>query len=333
MESGEAVLRISVTGAEGFIGSHLCERLMEAGHDVRALVNYNSQGSIGWLEEVHHYGSSLEVVFGDLRDRATTDEICRNVDAVAHLAALISIPYSYSNPQSYVDVNVSGTLNLLESLRGSSSRLMHVSTSEVYGTAQTVPIDETHPINPQSPYAASKVGADQLVNSYVTSFEVNAVTIRPFNTYGPRQSTRAFIGSVMSQLSSGTRELKLGNLEPTRDFTYVTDTAHAMLLALESSNGIGEVFNLGSQFEISMRELLHKIRSVCNVEFEVDTSQALLRPPKSEVERLISNSSKARQKFGYSPEFDGEKGLERGLVETWEWFSRRKFDQIPSGFR
>lgn len=326
-------MRISVTGAEGFIGSHLCESLVAAGHEVRALVNYNSQGRIGWLEEVESNGNSLEILFGDLRDRATTDEICRDANAVAHLGALISIPYSYSNAQSYVDVNVTGTLNLLESLRGSDKRLMHVSTSEVYGTAQTVPIDEAHPINPQSPYAASKVGADQLVNSYVASFELNAVTIRPFNTYGPRQSTRAFIGSVMSQLSSGARSLKLGNLEPTRDFTFVTDTAQAMVLALESSDGIGEVFNLGSQFEISMRDLLGKIEELCNVEFEVDQSEELLRPRNSEVERLISNSSKARAIFGYKPEYDGERGLERGLIETWEWFSKRKPEPAPTGFR
>ncbi len=314
--------RILVTGAEGFIGSHVAEHLIRQGYRVRALVLYNSFGSHGWLEESpEEIRDNLEIVLGDVRDPFAVREAVRGCDGVLHLAALIAIPYSYRAPDSYVDTNITGTLNVLQAVRDlQTPRLICTSTSEVYGTAQYVPIDEAHPLTAQSPYAATKIAADQLALSFYRSFETPVALLRPFNTYGPRQSARAVIPTIITQLLSGRRELHLGSLAPTRDFNYVGDIARAFAAALKAPEIDGQVINVGSQFEITIGDTVQAIMEVCGVEATIITDSQRLRPEKSEVERLFSDSRKAERLLDWQPEHGGLEGFRRGLDKTVAWF-------------
>ena len=316
-------MRVFVTGADGFIGSHLAEELVARGHDVTALVQYNSFNGRGWLDALPpETMDHLRVVSGDVRDAGFVRDAMAGHERVAHLAALIAIPYSYAAPASYLETNALGTLNVLEAARVNGvERLVHTSTSEVYGTAQYVPIDEKHPIVGQSPYSASKIAADQVAFSYWASFGLPVVTIRPFNTYGPRQSQRAFIPSLMVQMLSGAAQIFLGSLEPTRDLTFVTDTARGFATALESDNGIGRTFNMGSGFEVSMADVVAEVREISGSSAEIVEDNARIRPSHSEVERLWSDSSQMLEAFGWSPECGGRAGLRRGLESTYSWLS------------
>ena len=314
--------KILVTGADGFIGSHLVEALVEQGHEVRAFVLYNSFGSWGWLDTVDaSIRESIEVFAGDVRDPYGVKESMKGCDTVLHLAALIAIPYSYHSPDTYVDTNVKGTLNVVQAARELGvERVVHTSTSEVYGTAQSVPITETHPLQGQSPYSASKIGADQIAWSFYTSFDTPVVTLRPFNTYGPRQSARAAIPTIIGQIADGARRLQLGSLTPTRDFNFVRDTVRGFVAAAEAPDCLGEVINVGSGFEVSIGELVDLIAEAMGVEVEVETDAQRLRPEKSEVERLLASNEKAANLLGWTPEYGSREGLVRGLRETAEWF-------------
>ncbi|WHT21599.1 SDR family NAD(P)-dependent oxidoreductase [Crossiella sp. CA-258035] len=311
---------VAVTGAEGFIGSHLVERLVAHGHRVRAMVLYNSFGSWGWLDSLPaEVLDQVDVVLGDVRDQASARELIEGAEAVYHLAALIAIPYSYRAPRSYVDTNVIGTLNVLDAVRAEQTpRLVHTSTSETYGTALTVPISEAHPLQGQSPYAASKIGADKLVESYHLSFDVPAVTLRPFNTFGPRQSARAVIPTVISQLAAGATELKLGALDPTRDFLYVKDTAAAFhtLGTAPASAVVGELFNAGTGEEVSIGQLAEDLVRVMGVDAVITEEAQRIRPKNSEVQRLVCDAAKLRERTGWAPAHTRDEGL----AETIEWF-------------
>jgi dTDP-glucose 4,6-dehydratase len=316
-------MKVLITGSDGFIGSHLTEGLVRRGYDVRAFVLYNSFGSWGWLDDAEaSIRERLEVVAGDIRDPFAVREAVQGCDAVLHLAALIAIPYSYRSPASYVDTNIHGTLNLLQAARDCGvRRFIHTSTSEVYGTARFVPITEEHPLQGQSPYAASKIAADQLVYSFHASFGLPALIARPFNTYGPRQSARAVIPTIITQIASGAREVKLGAVVPTRDFNFVADTVAGFIAALESSAGVGEVVNFGSNYEISVGDTAELIAEVMQADVRFVTDQSRMRPERSEVERLWADNRKARELFGWQPEHGGRDGLRRGLAATVEWFS------------
>ncbi|MEV6105533.1 SDR family NAD(P)-dependent oxidoreductase [Streptomyces sp. NPDC051940] len=307
----------AVTGAEGFIGSHLVEALVTSGHRVRAMAQYNSWGSHGWLEALHpDVLGQVEVVLGDVRDPGSVQDLVEGADCVYHLAALIAIPYSYRAPHSYVETNVLGTLNVLQAVRQAAvPRLVHTSTSETYGTAQTVPITEDHPVNCQSPYAASKAGADQLVASYVASFATPAVTLRPFNTFGPRQSMRAVIPSVIGQLAAGAEVLRLGDLRPTRDFMYVRDTAGAFVAVGTAPHAdvAGRVFNAGTGSEVSVGEAVRLIAQLMDSGAVVEEDQQRLRPANSEVMRLLCDASRLRDATGWKPEHSLESGLEHTI--------------------
>jgi len=314
--------KILVTGADGFIGSHLTEALLNRGYDVRAFVLYNSFNSWGWLDHVSEtIRSSLDVFAGDIRDPHGVKVAMQGCDAVLHLAALIAIPYSYLSPDTYVDTNIKGTLNVLQAARELGvRRVIHTSTSEVYGTARFVPITEGHPLQAQSPYSASKIAADQLAYSFYASFGLPVLIARPFNTYGPRQSARAVIPTIITQIVSGQRRLNLGAVTPTRDFNYVQDTVAGFIAGLESEKGVGEVVNFGSNFEISIAETVHLIAETMGVEIEIVTDESRLRPKNSEVERLWADNSKAKQLLGWTPAYGGREGFKRGLVETAKWF-------------
>lgn len=314
--------KVLVTGADGFIGSHLTEALVRAGHDVRAFVLYNSFNSWGWLDRcAPDVAGKFEVFAGDVRDPNGVRQAMQGCDAVLHLAALIAIPYSYHSPDTYVDTNVKGTLNILQAARDLGvRRVIHTSTSEVYGTARFVPITEAHPLQGQSPYSATKIAADQLAYSFYASFGLPVVTIRPFNTYGPRQSARAVIPTIITQIASGQRRIKLGAVSPTRDFNYVQDTAAGFIAALNSDAGLGEVVNLGSNFEISVGDTVRVIAEAMGVEVEIETDEQRLRPAQSEVERLWADNTRARELFGWTPAFGGRDGFRRGLAQTAEWF-------------
>ncbi|HWC81137.1 MAG TPA: GDP-mannose 4,6-dehydratase [Pseudonocardiaceae bacterium] len=313
---------VAVTGAEGFIGSHLVETLVRRGHQVRALVLYNSFGSYGWLDSLEpEVLAQVEVISGDVRDPACTAEMVAGAHTVYHLAALIAIPYSYRAPRSYVDTNVIGTLNVLDAVRAAGvARLVHTSTSETYGTARTVPISETHPLQAQSPYAASKMAADKLVESYHLSFGVPAVTLRPFNTFGPRQSARAVIPTVVSQLANGARRIQLGALDPTRDFLYVKDTAAAFVaVGTAAASAVeGELFNAGTGEEVSVGTLAEDIARLMDVEVEITEDPQRIRPKNSEVMRLVADASKLRDRTGWQPAYTRDDGL----VDTIDWFRR-----------
>jgi dTDP-glucose 4,6-dehydratase len=316
--------KVLITGSDGFIGSHLTEALVRSGYDVKAFVLYNSMGSRGWLDYCDpDIDGQFEVFVGDVRDSYSVRNALRGCDAIIHLAALIGIPYSYYSAESYVDTNIKGTLNVLQAARDAQvKKIIHTSTSEVYGTAKFVPITEEHPLQGQSPYSASKIGADQIAQSFYSSFDMPIVTVRPFNTYGPRQSARAVIPTIISQIASGKSELNLGSLSPTRDFNYVADTVSGFVAALESRNGIGEVINLGSNFEISIEDLVKLISKIMNKTIKVRLDEYRQRPVNSEVERLWADNSKAKKIINWSPGYSKVDGLERGLAETIEWFSR-----------
>jgi dTDP-glucose 4,6-dehydratase len=313
-----------VTGADGFIGSHLVEAFVDQGEDVRAFVRYNAFNSWGWLDTVDEdVLDAIEIFSGDVRDPNGVRGAMRGVDVVYHLAALISIPYSYHSPDTYVDTNVTGTLNILQAARDlGTEKIVHTSTSEVYGSAQFVPITEDHPLQGQSPYAASKIGADQMALSFYRSFDTPVAVIRPFNTYGPRQSTRAVIPTIITQIASGRRTLELGNLHPTRDFSYVEDTARGFMAVADSDEAIGEVVNVGSGFEISIGDLVDLIAEAMDVEVSVETDEERTRPEKSEVDRLYADISKAEDLLGWTPAHGGRDGFKRGLQKTAEWFSQ-----------
>ncbi|MFC5147803.1 GDP-mannose 4,6-dehydratase [Streptomyces aureoversilis] len=311
---------VAVTGAEGFIGSHLVEALVAAGHRVRAMVQYNSFSSYGWLETLPgEVMNDVEVVLGDVRDPGSVHGLVTGTEAVYHLAALIAIPYSYRAPHSYVETNVTGTLNVLEAVRHLGiPRLVHTSTSETYGTAQTVPISEDHPINTQSPYAASKAGGDRLADSYHASFDVPVVTLRPFNTFGPRQSMRAVIPTVIGQVAAGERTITLGDLRPTRDFSYVKDTVAAFLAVgtAPAADVVGRTFNSGTGEEISVGDLVSLIGKIMDTELEVRADQERIRPAASEVMRLVCDAGRLRAATGWAPAHT----LEQGLAQTVAFF-------------
>lgn len=315
-------MKILVTGADGFIGSHVVETLVKSGHDVRAFVLYNSFNSWGWLDESDtSIRESIDVFAGDIRDPHGVDKAVENQEVVLNLAALIAIPYSYHSPDTYIDTNIKGTLNVLQAARRHGvKRVVQTSTSEVYGTAQYIPIDEVHPLHPQSPYAATKVGADQLALSFHASFDLPVGILRPFNTYGPRQSARAVIPTIISQLANKSK-VKLGSLSPTRDFSFVQDTANGFLAAAQSDAIVGQTINLGSGFEISIKETAETIAKLMNTKLELVDDEQRVRPENSEVERLHASIEKAKTLLGWQPELKGLAGFETGLKKTIEWFS------------
>ena len=315
---------VLLTGADGFIGSHLTELLVRQGFKVRAFVMYNSFNSWGWLDQCSSdVKGQFEVFSGDIRDPHGVKAAMKGCDAVLHLAALIAIPFSYHSPDTYVETNVKGTLNVLQAAKELGvKRLIHTSTSEVYGTAQFVPITEEHRLLGQSPYSASKIGADQLAYSFYSSFDLPVVTLRPFNTYGPRQSARAVIPTVITQIAQGSKKINLGSTTPTRDFNYVMDIVAGFNSVLVSNKGIGEVFNLGSNSEISIGDTANLIADLMGKEIEIITDQKRVRPENSEVERLWADNRKANRLFEWQPKYTGMDGFKKGLTETIEWFTK-----------
>lgn len=315
-------MKVLVTGADGFIGSNLVEALVREGYDVRAFVLYNSFSSWGWLDHcAAEVKGNFEVFAGDVRDPHGVKAAMQGCDVVLHLAALIAIPYSYHSPDTYVDTNVKGTLNVVQAARELGvSKVIHTSTSEVYGTARFVPITENHPLQGQSPYSASKIGADQIALSFHAAFGTPVSVIRPFNTYGPRQSARAVIPTIITQIANGERALKLGALHPTRDFNFVGDTVAGFIAALNTERCIGEVINLGSSYEISIGETARLIAEVMGADIQVLADQQRMRPEKSEVDRLWASNAKAEEILGWQPMYGGLEGLRRGLTKTVEWF-------------
>jgi len=308
--------KVLVTGADGFIGSHLVELLVIQGYKVKALAQYNSFNHWGWLEDVS-CKEQIEIVCGDIRDPHFCRHITKDVDIIYHLAALIAIPYSYIAPESYVSTNVNGTLNICQAaLDNNVCRVIHTSTSEVYGTAKYVPIDEKHPLQAQSPYSASKIGADAMAMSYFNAFDLPLTIARPFNTYGPRQSARAVIPTIISQIANGEKQIKLGDVSPTRDFNYVEDTCRGFLALAENDSCIGKTINIGSNYEVSVGDTLQLIKQIMksNVEFVLDEQR--IRPEKSEVNRLWCDNSKITQLTNFTPQYD----LEAGLIKTIDWF-------------
>ena len=310
--------KVLVTGADGFIGSHLTEALFKEGYEVRALSLYNSFNNWGWLEDVK-CKEELEIISGDIRDPFYCEEILSDIDIVFHLAALIAIPYSYQSPQSYIDTNIQGTLNICEaSLKNKVSRVIHTSTSEVYGTANYVPIDELHPLQAQSPYSATKIGADAIAMSYFNAFDLPLSIVRPFNTYGPRQSARAVIPSTIIQIANDSKEIKLGDTSPTRDFNFVEDTCKGFLQIANSDKTIGEVINVGSNTEISILDTVNLIKELMNSDVKFILDEERIRPDKSEVYRLWCDNTKISKLTGFKPEVS----IEEGLTRTINWLKQ-----------
>ncbi|KIC93571.1 NAD-dependent 4,6-dehydratase LegB [Flavihumibacter solisilvae] len=308
--------KILVTGGDGFIGSHLVEQLVDAGAIVTALSQYNSFNNWGWLEHTACL-EKINIVSGDIRDPHFCRVITKDQDIIFHLAALIAIPYSYIAPQSYVETNITGTLNICQAaLENGCDRIIHTSTSEVYGSAQYVPIDEKHPLQPQSPYSASKIGADAIAMSYYNSFGLPLTIVRPFNTYGPRQSARAVIPTIITQIASGRKQIDLGDTSPTRDFTYVSDTCNGFTRIAQSLNTIGKTINLGSNFEISVHDVFHLVAKLMQADVELFTDPVRIRPVRSEVVRLWSNNSLVKSLTGFEPVVS----FEEGLQQTIDWF-------------
>lgn len=308
---------VLVTGADGFIGSHLVELLVKRGYKVTALAQYNSFNYWGWLEDID-CRQDIRVISGDVRDPHFCKEITKDIDIVFHLAALIAIPYSYVAPDSYVDVNVKGTLNICQAAKENGvARVIHTSTSEVYGTAQYVPIDEKHPLQPQSPYSASKIGADAMAMSFYNAFELPVTVVRPFNTYGPRQSARAVIPTIITQIASGMKQIKLGDVTPTRDFNYVEDTCRGFVMLAESEKTIGKTINIGSNYEISIGDTLSLVRELMDADVKFLTDEQRIRPEKSEVFRLWCDNTLIHALTGFVPEYD----IKEGLKKTIAWFS------------
>jgi len=309
--------KILITGADGFIGSHLVEMLVAKGCNVKALSQYNSFNNWGWLEDIK-YKDQVEVLVGDIRDPHYCKQITEDVDLVFHLAALIAIPYSYLAPDSYVDTNINGTLNVCQAAKENGGiRVIHTSTSEVYGTAQYVPIDERHPLQPQSPYSATKIAADAMAMSFYNAFELPVTIARPFNTYGPRQSARAVIPTIITQIASGMKEIKLGDVSPTRDFNYVEDICRGFLALAETEKTIGEIVNIGSNFEISIGDVLNIIKETMNSDVQFIIDEQRVRPEKSEVFRLWCDNTKIIELTGFRPQVDIRVGLQR----TIDWFT------------
>ncbi len=327
--------KLLITGAEGFIGSHLTEALVSGGYDVRAFVLYNTFNSDGWLEEApEEIRASLEIYRGDIRDSYGVREAMKGCSCVLHLAALISIPFSYKTPELYVDTNIKGTLNILQAARALDvEKVVITSTSEVYGTARYVPISEAHPLQGQSPYSATKIAADQLALSFYNSFSTPVAVIRPFNTYGPRQSARAVIPTIITQIAQGATRLKLGNLTPTRDFSYIADTVRGFMAVASAEAAIGKVINIGSGYEISIGETVEMIAELMGAEVVIERDFLRLRPEKSEVERLWADISRARELMSWSPQYGGKEGLRRGLKETIRWFTDSENLKLYKGDR
>lgn len=318
--------KILVTGADGFIGSHLTEQLVLEGYDVRAFVQYNSFNSWGWLDSLDQKMiKNIDVFSGDIRDPNGVRKAVKDCHVVLHLAALIAIPYSYHSPDTYIDTNIKGTLNIVQAARDFGvEKVVHTSTSEVYGTAKFVPITEEHPLQGQSPYSASKIGADQLALSFYRSFNTPVAVIRPFNTYGPRQSARAVIPTVITQIANGMKKIKLGALTPTRDFNYVQDTVRGFIAMAQSDRSLGQVINIGSNYEVSIGETAELIADIMNSPIVIETDEQRLRPEKSEVERLWADNSKAKELLAWEPQYGGREGFRRGLSETIAWFTKKE---------
>lgn len=315
--------KILVTGADGFIGSHLTEALIKQDYDVRAFVLYNSFGSWGWLDHCEtNVRDSLDIFMGDVRDPNGVRTAMQGCDVVLHLAALIGIPYSYHSPDTYVDTNIKGTLNILQAARDLEvSKVVHTSTSEVYGSAQFVPITENHPLQGQSPYSATKIGADQIAMSFYSSFTTPVAICRPFNTYGPRQSARAIIPTVITQLANGAKELQLGAMQPTRDFNFIEDTVRGFIAIARADAAVGEAINIGSSFEVSIGDSVNLIAELMQKQVSIVCDQQRVRPSNSEVERLYADNSKARLLLDWKPDYGGIDGFKKGLQKTIEWFS------------
>ena len=319
-------MKIFLTGAEGFIGSHLAEKLIKKGHDLTCLILYNSFNSWGWLEHADNkIKKEIRVITGDIRDEfLIKNQLKKNVDVVINLAALIGIPYSYRAPKSYFDTNAMGLLNILNSaLNSNIKKIIHTSTSEVYGSPKYIPIDEKHLVSAQSPYAASKVAADQIALSYNKSFNSPVTILRPFNTFGPRQSLRAIIPTIITQILNK-KVLKLGSLYPTRDLTYIDDTTDAFLCALNTKKDIGEIINIGSGFEVSIKELVRKISKITGYRIDIEKDFKRIRPKKSEVDRLFANNKKAKKILNWSPKLNKKRDFENSLKKTIEWFSNEE---------
>ena len=312
-------MKVLVTGADGFIGSHLTELLVVKGYDVRAFVCYNSFNSWGWLDD-SPITKDIEVIAGDIRDSNGVSVAVDGCDAIMHLAALIAIPFSYVAPDTYVDTNIKGTVNILQAARKKNTRVLVTSTSEVYGTAQYVPIDENHPYQGQSPYSASKIGADRLAESFYRSFDLPVTIVRPFNTYGPRQSARAVIPTIITQLLNGESQIKLGSLNPTRDFNFVKDIANAFITILQADACIGEEINIATNKEISIGALAKELISQINPNAEIISEDQRLRPDKSEVERLLGSNEKIKKLTAWEPKYT----FSQGIAETIEWFRDEK---------
>tara|TARA_B100001559_G_C16468050_1_gene607542 strand:- start:522 stop:1523 length:1002 start_codon:yes stop_codon:yes gene_type:complete len=316
------IKKILVTGSEGFIGSHLVEFLVEKKYQINALCLYNSFDQNGWLDFLDpKIKKKINLIKGDIRDFKVINSAIEGCQCVIHLASLIAIPYSYDAPSSYVKTNIDGTLNLLEASRIKNvKKFIHISSSEVYGTAQYVPIDEKHPLVGQSPYSATKIAADQLAYSFFCSFNLPLTIIRPFNTFGPRQSQRAIIPTIIAQLLQKNKKIKLGNIQTTRDFTYVEDTIRGIYMAINNDKCIGETINLGTGFEISIEKLSKLLIKISNQDVSIISEKIRKRPSKSEVDRLLSNNQKAKKILKWSPIFIGNEGLMKGLQDTYNWF-------------
>ena len=318
-------MNIFVTGACGFIGSHLVEKLVKNNYNVKALVFYNNRNNYGWLENLDKkILKNVSIVTGDIRDQDLMIKYTKKMDAVIHLAALISIPYSYLSPQNYIDTNINGTHNiLLAAKKNKLSKVIITSTSEVYGTALKVPIDEDHSLNAQSPYAATKIAADQLALSFYKSYNLPVTILRPFNTFGPRQSARAIIPTILSQILNNNSTIKLGNINQIRDFTYVEDTCNDSWSTLKNKRIIGETINIGNNFEISIREILNILKEDYNFKFRIKIDKKRIRPKKSEVFRLYASNKKAKKLLGWKPKFNGHNGFNKGLEETIRWLTNK----------
>ncbi len=320
-------MNVLVTGADGFIGSHLAEKLVEKGHKVKAFIYYNSFNTWGWIDTFPKYIlNEIEIFSGDIRDPNGVREAMKGTNEVFHLAALIAIPFSYHSPDSYVDTNIKGTLNVLQAAKDSeTSRILVTSTSEVYGTAQYVPIDEKHPFQGQSPYSATKIGADRLAESFYRSFNMPITIVRPFNTYGPRQSARAVIPTIITQLLSGRKEIQLGSLTPTRDFNYVKDTVNGFIEIAKSDKTIGEEINIATQNEISIGQLAEELIKQINPDANILCDEQRLRPEKSEVNRLLGSNEKIKRLTDWKPQYT----IEQGIAETIEFF-RNNLDKYKT---
>lgn len=314
--------RILVTGSDGFIGSHLTEKLVKSGFEVKAFVLYNSFNSWGWLDHLpRDIKQSMEIFTGDVRDPFGVNTAAKDCDVIFHLAALIAIPYSYHSPSTYIDTNIKGTLNILQAARTHEiEKVIHTSTSEVYGTARFVPITEDHPLQGQSPYSASKIGADQIAWSYFTSFDLPVATIRPFNTYGPRQSLRAVIPTLITQIASGNKTVKLGALTPTRDFNFVDDITDAFIKVAESDKTAGETLNAGSNFEVSIGETARIIAELMEADIDIQSDEQRFRPQKSEVNRLWADNGRIKEVTDWKPEYAGIDGFKKGLTHCIKWY-------------